>query len=57
MPLRLASTRAGHGGFSAFWCAEVSSGADQKIVDAVRDLLESKEINARNNGDKRTILG
>lgn len=43
--------------FSVFWCGEVSSGADQKIVDAVRDLLESEEVKARKNGDKRTILG
>lgn len=30
-------------------------GQSKKIVDAVRDLLESKEINARKNGDKRTF--
>ena len=58
MPLHLASTRAGHGGFSAPWCGEVSSGwwSDQKIVDAVRDLLEFEEVKPRKNGDKRTIL-
>lgn len=32
-------------------------GQSKKIVDAVRGLLEAKEINARKNGDKRTILG
>lgn len=30
--------------------------SDQKIVDAVRDLLESEEVKAMKNGDKRTIL-
>lgn len=59
MPLHLASTRAGHRwdsqrpGASKFpreW-------SDQKIVDAVRDLLESEEVKARKNGEKRTILG
>lgn len=32
-------------------------GQSKKIVDAVRGLLEAKEINARKNGDKCTILG
>ncbi|ERS38629.1 hypothetical protein HMPREF1292_01808 [Corynebacterium sp. KPL1995] len=32
-------------------------GSDQKIVDAVRDLLEFEEVKPRKNGDKRTILG
>ncbi|MDK4320074.1 MAG: hypothetical protein DI558_05195 [Corynebacterium propinquum] len=31
-------------------------GSDQKIVDAVRDLLEFEEVKPRKNGDKRTIL-
>lgn len=59
MPLHLASTRAGHG-----WDSQRPGAAkfprgwwsDQKIVDAVRDLLESEEVKARKNGDKRTIL-
>ncbi|WP_350223491.1 EndoU domain-containing protein [Corynebacterium pseudodiphtheriticum] len=59
MPLHLASTRAGHRwdsqrpGASKFpreW-------SDQKIVDTVRDLLESEEVKARKKGKKRTILG
>ncbi|CAM2763309.1 hypothetical protein COPR103792_02650 [Corynebacterium propinquum] len=32
-------------------------GSDQKIVDAVRDLLEFEKVKPRKNGDKRTILG
>lgn len=59
MPLHLASTRAGHR-----WDSQRSGapkfprgGQSKKIVDAVRGLLEAKEINARKNGDKCTILG
>ena len=60
MPLHLASTRAGHGvGDSQRpGAAKFPRGwwSDQKIVDAVRDLLEFEEVKARKNGDKRTIL-
>ncbi|OBA54606.1 hypothetical protein A5774_04520 [Corynebacterium sp. EPI-003-04-2554_SCH2473622] len=59
MLLHLASTRAGHGWDSRYSGASKfpRGGQSKKIVDAVRDLLESKEINARKNGDKRTISG
>ena len=59
MPLHFASTCAGHGwdsqrpGASKFPLGEGWS--DQKIVDAVRDLLESEEVKARKDGDKRTF--